>query len=73
MAENKMAQVAQMFGKKLNEEFKINVADVCIYRAKFTVGGLAIDFEEGYGYLENPRFEHDLLIGKAVIVNESHG
>lgn len=70
MAENKMAQVAQMFGKKLNEEFRASIEGVFVCRAKFTVGGLMVDFEEGFGYQVNAKFEHDLLIGKAEILEE---
>jgi hypothetical protein len=50
MAENKMAQIAQMFGKKLGEEFSvrlngeytINAGVNSIWRMKFTRMGLYI-------------------------------
>ena len=67
---NRMADVAALLNKKMGEEFRINIEDVFTCRAKFTVGGLMVDFEEGYGYLENAKFEHDLLIGRAVIVDD---
>jgi hypothetical protein len=69
MAENKMAQVAQMFGKKLGQRFTINK-----YGNKFD----AIFLDTGlriYG-IDNPYVEiesfvlMDLLTGEAEIVED---
>jgi hypothetical protein len=65
MAENKMEQVAQMFGKKLGEEFSVefvcnrNLARCCYFKAD----GL---FCEDRGPCET--MLNNLLTGKAVIV-----
>lgn len=69
MAENKMAQVAQMFGKKLRERF-------CIirYGKRYDVRFLERGFEV-YG-LENPYVDMDsfvlmdLLTGEAEIMRD---
>ena len=41
MAENKMERIAQMFGRKLDEEFYLKRMDA-IYKAKFTNDGLEL-------------------------------
>lgn len=72
MAENKMEQVAAMFGKKMEEEFEImrisgNRCKIC--QGKFTDKGLFI-----CGWTDRP-FQSDavmrqLLTGRAEIVKE---
>ena len=71
MAENKMEQVAAMFGKKLNEEFKIITPQGRIRTVKFTAE---------YGLMYYDRIEREwnknfvylnfLCEGKAVIVDD---
>lgn len=69
MAENKMAQVAELFGKKLNERFTIS-RHGHKYEARF--------FSEGFEVLglENPYVDTDpfvlmdLLIGEAEITRD---
>ena len=67
MTENKMAQVAAMFGKKLGEEFRFEFGKNII-KAKFTDKGLmSADFAGKWWpccYLPA------LLIGEAVIADE---
>jgi hypothetical protein len=63
MAENKMKQVAQMFGKKLNEPFYVNG-----YRCVFS--------KKGFGYGNNDVACHDtellekILTGRVKIVED---
>jgi hypothetical protein len=70
MAENKMEAVAQLFGKKLNERFTVRY-DNCLFDCKFTDCGFT-----SYGAYENPYLDcdafilQDLLVGRAVIVDE---
>ena len=70
MAENKMAQVAALFGKKLGERFTVE-RDHDRFDCKFTLCGLAV-----YGAYENPYIDFDcfvlddLLTGRAVIVGD---
>lgn len=69
MTENKMAQVAEMFGKKLGERFTINRYGHQ-YEARFFSEGFEV-----YG-LENPYVDTDpfvlmdLLIGEAEVEDE---
>lgn len=68
MAENKMEQVAAMFGKKLNEEFDVRYFG-SISKARFTEYG----FEEHFttpGWWLNGELLHLLLTGQAVIVED---
>ena len=70
MAENKMEQVAKMFGKRLDERFTF-VYHGGTYDAKFTTAGLwvfydFIDFDVAYEAL----MLKDLLTGEAVIVDD---
>lgn len=71
MAENKMEQVAALFGKKLGEEFKLLSKYKDKVDCKFTKRGLM--------YLDKNFFDWqvsgdilltDLLTGKAVIIND---
>jgi len=74
MAENKMAEVAKLFGKKLGEEFTLMSKYKDKIDCKFTKRGLM--------YLDKNFFDWqvsgdilltDLLTGKAVIVDEAQG
>ena len=70
MAENKMEQVAMMFGKKLGERFTVE-RDHDRFDCRFTKHGL-----DTFGVYENPYMSFDvfileeLLTGRAVIVND---
>ena len=68
--ENKMADVAKLFNKKLGERFSVKV-DNQIYDCSFKEYGF-----DSYGAFNNPYLDFDafilqeLLTGTAVIVNE---
>ena len=70
MAENKMEQVAAMFGKKKNERFTVRYGTY-LFDCKFTDCGFT-----SYGAYENPYLDcdafilQDLLVGRAVIVDD---
>ena len=74
MAENKMAQVAALFGKKLGEEFTVQDFSGYRYDMKFTINGFYVvptDFHDDtpdWGW-DNDLLEH-MLTGKAVIVDD---
>ena len=78
MAENKMEQVAAMFGKKLGEKFKIyRVAQRDrreIVHGKFTERGLlttcCLALEDDYDFERNDLIMRQLLTGKAKIADE---
>jgi len=69
MAENKMAEVARLFGKKLGEEFTVKYEDK-VKTWKFDERGLLYhnakenEWRKNYGYLDF------LIRGKAVIIDE---
>ena len=66
MSENKMPEVARLFGKKLGEEFEVSFFDN-ISKARFTEYG----FEEHFntpGWWPNGELLQMLLIGEAVVV-----
>jgi len=71
MAENKMAEVAMLFGKKLGEEFVteyIGRKDI-IDTARLTVDGF--ETKNAFGnWVEDPVMLMWLLKGKAVIVDD---
>jgi hypothetical protein len=69
MAENKMAEVAKMFGKELGEEFKILYKDEN-YTAYFRNEGLRV---RGLFCLTWDNTLVALLTGRAVIVDEQDG
>lgn len=56
MAENKMEQLAQLFGKKLNERFLVN-RDGMVFDCMFTKNGL-----DTLGAYENPYVNIDDFI-----------
>jgi hypothetical protein len=68
MSENKMAEVAKLFGKKLGEEFTVKNKYKVEWHCKFTKNGLMyldktfFDWQESGDYLLQY-----LLTGKAVI------
>jgi len=66
MAENKMAQVAEMFGKKIGEEFKLTI------KARFNERGLEVLYNN-FGYQDwilDSDYLEDLLAGKTLIVED---
>jgi hypothetical protein len=71
MAENKMAEVAKLFGKKLGEEFTVKDKYKTEWHCKFTKRGLLyldktfFDWQESGDYLLQ-----FLLTGKAVIIDD---
>lgn len=68
MAENKMEQVAALFGKKLDENFKAVIWD-SIMECRFTNGGLEIKLDNGL-YRNNGNWLSCLLTGEAEIVED---
>lgn len=71
MVKNKMGQVAALFGKRLNQDFKIKHLKLCF---RFTNEGLMLWEKEAGCYLPAP---HDvfveLLQGKREIEHEEGG
>lgn len=65
MAENKMKQVAVMFGKELGEEFAVKNKRSIYYHLAFTDKGLTF-----FGKTQDIILRH-LLTGKAVIVDDN--
>lgn len=69
MAENKMGQVAQMFGKKLGEEFNVEWKGKKVM-VMFDVDYLCI-MNFGYGWhTVQDEILRKLITGKAVIIDE---
>ena len=74
MAENKMEAVAQLFGKKLGEEFNVEWKSCRYYQTekrhicKFSERGLEVKGQLGF-YIYD-RALKKLLTGKAVIIDE---
>jgi hypothetical protein len=64
MAENKMSQVAEMFGKKLGEEFILLDENKETYRAEINKNGLRVHGMYR-GFWEHMLFK--LIVGTAVI------
>ena len=67
MAESRMAQTAEMFGKKLDEEFMARLKVGFEINCKFTNEGLKQEIVDGDWY-DNDNFLRRLLIGEAEIV-----
>ena len=67
MAKNKMAQVAELFGKKLGEEFDIKWGE-CEYTIRFTIDGMEVTDDCGEWY--EAQLYRVLLIGEAEIMEE---
>ena len=71
MAENKMEAVAQLFGKKLDEEFDVKFkcwnGKSGEIRAKFTPLGMKVKRIHNAWELRNNDYLVELLTGKAVI------
>jgi hypothetical protein len=65
---NHMAEVAKILGKKIGEEFRIRGV-----KAKLCEDGLYVEYNSSYsnGWILNDRLLVDLLIGKAVIIDEA--
>lgn len=70
MAENKMAEVASMFGKKLGEDFVIQDSFHYSAMAKFSEEGILIYHDLARKWLNNPYWLFELLTGEAVIVDD---
>jgi hypothetical protein len=67
MAENKMSQVAEMFGKKLNEPFRVKVRKMEEpFEAMFTESGIVVTYDNWPSAL----LLQLLLIDEAVIVDD---
>lgn len=64
---NKMAEVAKMFGKELGEVFDIKWG-VCEYTIRFTKDGMEVT--DDYGEWYEAQLYRVLLTGEAVIVDE---
>jgi hypothetical protein len=69
MSENKMAEVAKMFGKELGERFTINFYNR-LYGAIFDKGGLRVFSDEIFEDELSRLLLEGLIIGNAVIVND---
>lgn len=69
MAENKIGQLAAMFGKKLDAEFMARLKDGFEINCKFTNEGLKQEIVDGDWY-ENDNFLRRLLTGEAEIVED---
>jgi hypothetical protein len=67
MAENKMEQVAALFGKQLGEEFTLIDEDRRKYKAVINKNGLRVHGMYK-GFWENTLFK--LIVGTAVIVDD---
>ncbi len=65
---NHMDEVAKMFGKKLNEDFKAIIWD-SIMECRFTNGGLEVKLDNGL-YRNNGNWLSCLLTGEAWIVED---
>lgn len=70
MAENKMAQVAEMFGKKLGEEFKVYYKCRETLKCKITDDGLYFYYDAYRRWWGDSGLLIELLKGEAVIVDE---
>lgn len=68
MSDNKMEQVAALFGKEIGEEFTAVIYDA-VMQCKFTKNGLKIKMSDGW-HTTNGGWLSCLLIGEAVIVDE---
>lgn len=67
MAENRMADVARLFGKKINEEFIVDF-DGEIYDCKFTEEGFKSCFIGDSLYDDDESLLETLILGDAMIV-----
>ena len=71
---NRMTEVAQMFGKKLGEDFIIKRKFGFDFEGHFSEKGFEYWGEDTNGkcwYSDNGRLILELLTGKAVIINEA--
>lgn len=73
MAENKMAEVAQLFGKKLGEGFLVKAVTGKVVKCMFGDDYLYYAYIDGE-YLSNffvsDTLLRQLIVGKAVIIDE---
>jgi hypothetical protein len=77
MAENKMAEVAALFGKKLGEEFEVFKEDCGFAYVRFTEDGLEMVHQNGKAFTRNDIedfgfsvYLEDVLTGNVVIVDD---
>ena len=71
MAENKMAEVAKLFGKKLDEEFKVKILQKREeYWCRFAYAGLEVAGWDKVYTKNDVWLLHELITGTAVIVDE---
>lgn len=77
MAENKMAEVAKLFGKELGESFEVLKEECGFAYVKFTEDGLRMVHSNGKVFTRNDIEDfgfsvdlEDLIIGSAVIIDE---
>ena len=73
MSENKMAEVAKMFGKELGEEFRVKDSLTGkIYVGSFDSYGMKA-YVNGFPHSWKPRRDMvmRLIVGEAVIINEN--
>ena len=68
--DNKMKAVAQLFGKKLGEEFVIQDTYRYQVTAKFSEEGILVYHVVGREWLNNHYWLNELLTGEAVIVDD---
>jgi hypothetical protein len=73
MNNNKMAEVAKLFGKKMGEEFRMRrnyYLSCSTVRAKFIDKGFQVLYDGSDYWQYRPESLVDLITGKAVIVDE---
>ena len=69
MAENRMADVAKMFGKELGEPFIIDLEGET-FEGKFTEAGFKACFLGDEFCNDDEEMLHCLILGEAVIIDE---
>lgn len=69
MAENKMAEVAKLFGKELGKRFTVNFYNR-LYDVSFDKHGLRVFSDEIFEDELSRLLLEGLIIGNAVIINE---
>jgi hypothetical protein len=71
MAENKMSEVAKLFGKELGEMFTVEWGSPdFMFDCRFDEYGLYVSGVPPFSDYFRERLLYDLLKGKAVIINE---
>lgn len=70
MVENKMAEVASLFNKELEEEFTMRLLNGKVHPVKFTEHGLLYFDSIFHEWRKNGRHLSALCEGKAVIIDK---